>query len=165
MKRISSWFIRGPEVQYGFDMGGLAQCLVFAALVLLAAVLHRALGFWFPHESPLRLFERDLSPALPSTIEHTLSAFAIVAFLCLAICGTKSTTRIRLMACLVWGLSYLQLSTLGWDWHQYVVSRDPAQLSQMVGDIVGVVLATFWLTRPVSVRRHVSRFRLSNVFR
>jgi hypothetical protein len=83
----------------------------------------------------------------------------------LLVCGTKSTARLRLMACLMWSFAYTWLSTFGWDWHQYVASRDPAQLAQMVGDIAGVLSATYWLTRPVRIRRNVGRFRLSKMFR
>ncbi|WP_321794803.1 hypothetical protein [Caballeronia sp. J97] len=146
MKKRSNWFCGGAQAQFGNDVSGIARCMAIALAAIAIAMAHRLLGYEFAHEG-LRAWEAGIWTALPSTLEHVLAAFGVLSLPVLPVCWTKPTTRQRMLACVIGGVAYFLLTTLGWDYQQYRATHDPAQLAQMAGDVVGIVSAAYWLTR------------------
>ncbi|MDR5754940.1 MULTISPECIES: hypothetical protein [unclassified Caballeronia] len=153
MKKISNWFCAGPSAQYGNNVAGILRCLLLAIAAIAAAMVHRWLGYEFPHQG-LRALEAGLCSALPSTLEHALAAFGTLSLLVLPVCWTQSTTRCRMFACFIGAVAYFALTTMGWDYLQYRATHDAAQLAQMAGDVAGLLCAVHWLTRAQPVRLH-----------
>lgn len=153
MKRISNWFCAGPSARYGSNVAGLVRCMLCALAAIAAAMVHRWLGYEFPHQG-LRALETGLSGALPSTLEHALAAFGVLSLLVLPVCWTQPTTRCRMFATFIGAFAYFALTTMGWDYPQYRATHDAAQLAQMASDVAGLLCAVYWLTRPQAVRLH-----------
>jgi hypothetical protein len=151
MKKLSNFFCGGAAAQFGHDVARIVRCMLGALMALALAMGHRSLGYAFPHQG-LRAFEACVASAVPSTFEHALAAFGVLSLLVLPVCWTNSTTRQRMLACVIGAAAYFMLTTLGWDYQQYRVTHDPAQLAQMAGDVLGLLSAAFWLTRAQTAR-------------
>ncbi|MCE4547677.1 MULTISPECIES: hypothetical protein [unclassified Caballeronia] len=154
MKRISNWFCGGPSARYGSDVAGIVRCMLSGLAAIAAAMVHRWLGYEFPHQG-LRALEAGVWSASPSTLEHALAAFGVLSLLVLPVSWTRSTARCRMFACFIGGAAYFALTTMGWDYQQYRATHEAAQLAQMAGDVAGLLCAVYWLTRAQAVRlRH-----------
>ncbi|MFL9911969.1 hypothetical protein [Paraburkholderia sp. RL17-337-BIB-A] len=154
MKSIKNWFQQGASARFGYSAGGFVLCIWTALAFVAAACVHRMAGYYFPHHVFFRNWEADVSTALPSTLEHVLCAFGLVAFLTILMAGRGATVRLRVLGTMFLVVGYFVSTTLAWDYKQFLSTHDGAQLAQMGGDALGLVVAlvvTCWPGRTAAL--------------
>jgi hypothetical protein len=155
LKKMGNWFGSGPPRAVWQDVRGLTLSVTRALVLVGLAMTNRRLGFAHAYEfvracvrASERASEAAVSRALPTCIEHFLGAAGRLSSFVLPVCGTRETSRLRLMGCVIVGIAYFLLTSVGWDYQQYRSTHDAAQIAQMATDLAGLVAASVWLCWP-----------------
>lgn len=110
-------------------------------MATMAALAHRYGGFANPHHDPFREFEKAaLGTWAPAALEHLLCAFGLTVLFAAATerAALPHGRRMVLFCIAAFVLPYLWYST-GADWNAFVAG-DPAQLAQILADVLGLTL-------------------------
>ncbi len=142
---------------------GVGRALLATLGATAIGTVHRGAGFYFPHHVWFREIEKQfIGTWAPSTIEHAIGGFGLVATIALVLASGKftATVRNRTFVSLIVGLVYFFCTAIHGTYQHYLLTNDPAKLWEIAGDALGTLSAVLWVSWPRAANK--AQFALKN---